>query len=91
MRREPSSAGASYPILAVQTTCALLPLCSVPWDGWDLITVPRDVVVVGTQGMWGHGATGEPGGGLLAGSSSGLAGLMDEKICGTVRCFWKWT
>lgn len=43
-----------------------------------------------THGRWGdNGATGEPGGGLLAGSSSGVAGWMDEEICGLVRCCWR--
>lgn len=81
------------PILSVHATCALLPPCPAPWDGWDLISVPRDVVVMDTWGvlMWGRGATGEPGGGLLAGSSSGMAGLMDEEVGGLVRGCWRWT
>lgn len=92
MRREPSPVGATAPILAVQATRALLPLCPVPWDGWDLTSVPWDMVAMDTRGlwMWGCGATGEPGGGLLAGSSGGVAGWMDEEIWGLVRCCWRW-
>lgn len=81
--------GTLAPILAVQVSYAFLYPCPAPWKGWDLLSVPWDVVVMDTWGMWGHGAAGEPGGGFLAGSSSGLAGSVDEEICGLVRCCWR--
>lgn len=84
--------GAPAPILARQASHALLPPCPAPWDGWALLSVPWDVIVMDTWGMlmWGRGGTGEAGGGLLASSSSEVAGSMDEEICGLVRCCWRW-
>lgn len=88
---QPCGCPSSHP--GVQVPRALLPLCPPPWDGWDLISVPRDLVVMDTWGMWmwGHGAAGEPGGGLLAGSSSGVAHSVEDVICGLVRHCWRWT
>lgn len=92
-RRDPSPVVVPAPILGVQVSRALLPLCPPLQDGWDLISVPWDVVVMDTwkMCMWGHGAAGEPGGGLLAGSSSGVAGSVEGVICGLVRLCWRWT